>query len=99
KDVPRLIGIAVDPTALAFAVAAGALTAVLCGIVPALRASRADVMEVLRSSGGRASGLRAGRTVRNAVVVAEVALSFVLLVGAGLMLRSVLVLQRIDPGY
>jgi len=99
KDVPRLTGIAVDPTALAFAVAAGAATAFLCGIVPALRASRADVMEVLRSSGGRASGLRAGRTIRNAVVVAEVALSFVLLVGAGLMLRSVLVLQRVDPGY
>jgi putative ABC transport system permease protein len=99
KDVPRLTGIAVDPVALAFAVGAGAVTAILCGIVPALRASRADVMDVLRSSGGRASGLRAARTVRNTVVVAEVALSFVLLVGAGLMLRSVLALQRVDPGY
>ncbi|HYM24021.1 MAG TPA: FtsX-like permease family protein [Vicinamibacterales bacterium] len=99
KGVPRLTDIAVDPVALGFAIATGALTAVLCGIVPALRASRADVMDVLRSGGGHASGLRSGRAVRSAVVVAEVALSFVLLIGAGLMLRSILALQRVNPGF
>ncbi|HEV3142143.1 MAG TPA: ABC transporter permease [Vicinamibacterales bacterium] len=99
KDIPRLIDISVDPFALAFAIATGVITAALCGIIPAMRASRADVMDVLRSGGGHASGLRAGRGLRNSVVVAEVALSFVLLVGAGLMLRSVLILQRVNPGY
>src|SRR5260370_23012763 len=55
-------------------------------------------MQVLRSS-GRASNLGGGRLLRNIVVVVEVALSFVLLIGSGLMFRSFLALQRIDPGF
>jgi putative ABC transport system permease protein len=99
KDLPRLDAVAMDPMVLAFAIAAGGLTAIVCGLIPALRASRTDVMEVLRSVGGRAGGLRGGRKLRTGVVVAEVALSFVLLVGAGLMLRSVVALAHVDPGY
>jgi putative ABC transport system permease protein len=99
KDLPRLEGVTMDPLVLTFAVLAGLTTAVLCGIVPALRASRADVMDVLRSAGGRSAGLRGGRNLRHGVVITEVALSFILLVGAGLMLRSFLALGRIDPGY
>jgi len=99
KDLPRLGAVAMDPMVLAFAVCAGLVTALACGIVPALRASRTDVVEVLRSAGGRSGGLRGGRRLRSAVVVAEVALSFILLIGAGLMLRSVLALSRVDPGY
>jgi len=99
KDLPRLDAIAIDPVVLTFAVLAGLITAVLCGIVPALRASRADVMDVLRTVGGRSSGLRGGKRLRHAVVITEVALSFILLIGAGLMLRSILALGRIDPGY
>jgi putative ABC transport system permease protein len=99
KDLPRLDAVAMDPAVLAFAVFAGVVTAMVCGIIPALRASRTDVMEVLRSVGGRSGGLRGGRKLRSAVVVTEVALSFILLVGAGLMLRSVLALARVNPGY
>jgi putative ABC transport system permease protein len=88
-----------DRLVLTFAALAGLTTAVLCGIIPALRASRADVMDVLRSAGGRSGGLRGGRNLRHGVVITEVALSFILLVGAGLMLRSFLALGRIDPGY
>ena len=99
NDLPRLGAVAMDPAVLAFAVAAGFATALVCGIIPALRASRTDVMEVLRSVGGRAGGLSGGRRLRSGVVVTEVALSFVLLIGAGLMLRSVLALQEINPGY
>src|SRR4051812_19618149 len=99
KDLPRLDAVAMDPMVLAFAIAAGVLTAMVCGLIPALRASRTDVMEVLRSVGGRSGGLRGGRKLRTGVVVTEVALSFVLLVGAGLMLRSVVALAHIDPGY
>ena len=83
---------------LAFAVLAGLVTAMVCGIVPALRASRTDVMDVLRSVGGRSGGLRGGRRLRSGVVVTEVALSFILLVGAGLMLRSVVALAQVNPG-
>ena len=99
KELPRLDAVAMDPAVLAFAVAAGLVTALVCGIVPALRASRTDVMEVLRAVGGRSGGLRAGRRLRSGVVVTEVALSFILLIGAGLMLRSVAALSRVNPGY
>jgi putative ABC transport system permease protein len=99
KDLPRLDAVAMDPMVLAFAVAAGFVTAMVCGIVPALRASRTDVMDVLRTVGGRQGGLRGGRALRSGVVITEVALSFVLLIGAGLMLRSVLELSRVNPGF
>ena len=98
KDLPRLDAVAIDGRVLAFAVAAGVVTAVLCGLLPALRASRADVMDVLRAA-GRSAGLHGGRRLRNGVVVVEVAMSFVLLIGAGLMLRSILALGRVDPGF
>jgi putative ABC transport system permease protein len=68
------------------------------GIAPALQASRPDVMNILRSI-GRSGGLGGGRRLRNIVVITEVALSFVLLIGSGLMIRSFIALQRIDPGY
>ena len=99
RDLPRLDAVTVDPIVLAFAVVAGIATAVLCGVVPALRASRTDVMEVLRAAGGRSGGLRGGCTLRGVVVVTEVALSFILLVCAGLMLRSSVALGRVNPGY
>ena len=99
KDLPRLDAVAMEPRVLTFAIASGAATAILCGLVPALRASRADVMDVLRAAGGRTGSLRGGRRLRTGVVVVEVALSFVLLVGAGLMLRTVLALARVDPGF
>src|SRR5207237_10105916 len=99
KDLPRLDAVGIDPIVLAFAIAAGVTTAVVCGIVPALRASRTDVMDVLRAVSGRSAGLRGGRRLRHGIVVAEVALSFILLVGAGLMLRSFVALGRVHPGY
>jgi len=97
-DLPRLDAIALDPTVVAFTVAAGFFTAVACGIVPALRASRPELMDVLRQTGS-SPGLRAGRFIRQTVVTVEVALSFALLVGAGLMVRTFIALQHVDPGY
>jgi putative ABC transport system permease protein len=95
---PLLASIGIDPTVLAVAVLCGLLTAVLFGIGPALYASRPDAMTVLRTS-GRNSLVGGGRTLRSSVIIAEIALSFSLLTGAGLMLRSFLALQRIDPGF
>jgi len=96
-NLPRLNDISIDPGVLAFSILAGFAAAAMFGLAPAFRASRPDVMKVLRSS-GRTTGL-SGAGVRNIVAVAEVALSFVLLVGSGLMVRSFVELQRIDPGY
>jgi putative ABC transport system permease protein len=97
-NLPRLDSVAIDGTVLAFAAIAGLLAAALFGIVPALRAARPDVMQVLRAS-GRTSSLGGSRMLRNSLVIVEVALSFVLLIGSGLMFRSYQKLQRIDPGF
>jgi putative ABC transport system permease protein len=94
--LPRLADIRVDAAVLGFSVAATMLTAIICGLVPALRASKQNVAEIVRASN---PGLRAGRHLRYGVVLAEVALSFVLLVGSGLMMRSFVALQQVDAGY
>ena len=97
-DLPRVETIVIDPVVVAFAAAAALLAAAIFGLVPAWRASRPDVAQVLRAS-GRTAGLIGGGWLRNAVVVAEVALCFVLLIGSGLMFRSFLALIRIQPGF
>jgi putative ABC transport system permease protein len=97
-NLPRLESITIDPVVLAYTALAGLAAAIIFGIAPALQAARPDVMNILRGS-GRTSGLGGGRRLRNIVVVTEVGLSFVLLIGSGLMIRSFIALQRIDPGY
>jgi putative ABC transport system permease protein len=97
-NLPRLDASRIDPTALAFSMGAGFAAAALFGLVPAMRVACPDVAQVLRAS-GRTSSLSGGALLRNTVVVAEVALCFVLLVGSGLMFRSFLALQRINPGF
>jgi len=98
SNLPRLDSIHIDATVLAFTALAGLAAAVLFGIAPAWRATLPALMNVLRGS-SRTSGLASGAAVRNLVVMAEVALSFVLLVGSGLMFRSFLDLQQIHPGF
>jgi putative ABC transport system permease protein len=97
-NLPRLEAVTLSPLVLVFAALAALVSAAAFGVLPALRASRPDVAAILRES-GRTPGLRAGRALRNAVVIAEVALSFVLLIGSGLMVRSFIELQRTEPGY
>ncbi|MGB6902071.1 MAG: ABC transporter permease [Acidobacteriaceae bacterium] len=98
ENLPRLDSIHIDGTVLGFTALAGLAAALLFGIAPAWRATLPALMNVLRGS-SRTSGLASGAGVRNAVVMIEVALSFMLLVGSGLMFRSFLDLQRIDPGF
>ena len=97
-NLPRLGTVSLDPFVLAFTVGCALASALLFGVVPAWRAARPDLADVLRAS-GRTPGLGAGRLLRSGVVTAEVALSFVLLIGSGLMLRSFVALSRVDPGY
>ena len=97
-NLPRLTDVQLDLVVLGFATLAAVVAAALFGIIPALRASRPDLADVLRAS-GRTPGLGGGKLLRQGVVLAEVALSFVLLVGAGLMVRSFIELSRVHPGF
>jgi putative ABC transport system permease protein len=97
-NLPRLNAIEVDRAVLGFSILAGLVSAVLFGLVPAIRAARPDINTLLRS-GGRTSGLSAAGLLRSGVVVAEVALAFVLLIGSGLMFRTFLAIQRVDIGF
>ena len=97
-NLPRLDSVTIDPSVLGFTALVAILSAVVFGVLPALRASRPDIMDVLRAS-GRTTGLGRGGMLRNGVVIAEVSLSFVLLVGSGLMVRSFLAIVRTDPGF
>jgi predicted permease len=97
-NLPRLDTIRIDSVALGFTALAALLAAAIIGLASAWRAARPDVMNVLHGS-SQNEGLNSGGSLRKFVVVSEVALSFVLLVGSGLMFRSFLELQRIDPGF
>ena len=96
-NLPRLNAIHIDPLVLAFSVLAGLASAVLFGVLPALRTARPNLMNILRA-GGRTGALGAAG-LRNGVVVAEVALAFVLLIGSGLMFRTFLAIQRVNLGF
>jgi putative ABC transport system permease protein len=96
-NLPRIESTALDWSVLAFAAMAGLVAGVLFGVIPPLRSG--DCFSIPWSHLRGTGQAKARPTLRNVVVVAEVALSFVLLVGSGLMFRSFLALQRIDPGY
>jgi putative ABC transport system permease protein len=96
--IPRVDDIAVDTRVLAFVAAVSVLTGVIFGLAPAWQASRATIGSVLKE-GGRTSSASGGRWLRNGLLVAEVALSIVLLVGAALLLRSFARLTNVDPGF
>jgi putative ABC transport system permease protein len=84
---------------LAFTGTISFITALVCGLAPAFEGSRADVQETLKDGARQVGGGIRHRRMRQAFVVAEIALAVVLLVGAGLMLRSFSSLRRVDPGY
>lgn len=96
--LPRLDTIQIDSSVLIFTVLSSLVAAVIFGLAPAWRAARPDVMIVLRGT-SRSEGLSRGGLSRKLVVGLEVALAYVLLIGSGLMVRSFLELQRIDPGF
>ena len=96
-NLPRLNAIGIDLKVLAFSVLAGLLSALLFGVVPALRTAKPNVMDTLRAAGRSAALGAAG--LRNGVVVVEVALAFVLLIGSGLMFRTFLNIQRVNLGF
>ena len=98
ENLPRLETIQIDSFVLVFTGMACLAATAIFGMLPAWRASKPGVTMLLRGS-SRNAGMLGGSTLRNGVVIVEVTLSFILLVGSGLMFRSFLELQRIDPGF
>ena len=99
ETLPRAAGISVDATVLSFTLLVACGTGLLFGLVPALHASRTDLNLAL-SEGGRGTSRGSTRhRVRNLLIVGEVALSLVLLIGAGLLIRSLYTLQQTNPGF
>jgi len=99
KGTPRLEEIAVDPRVLVFTFGIAVLTGVAFGLAPALLSSRTNFNHTLKEGGRDASATSRGARVRSALVVSEVALALMLLIGAGLLIKSFINLQRVDPGF
>jgi predicted permease len=99
-DMPINFGLKLDVLTIVYASVASLLTGVFFGLVPALQTSRADTIHAIKEEGGRGgSGGRTGHRLRNALVVAQVAVCLVLLVGATLFVRSLQAAEDIDPGF
>jgi len=98
QQLPRATEISLDASVLGFTLAISLLTGIIAGIVPSWKLSKANVNETLKQGLGRA-GDSGGNRTRSVLVVCEVALSLVLLAGAGLMIRSLWNLRSTNPGF
>jgi len=99
KDIPRLDEIGIDMRVLVFTMLVSLITGILFGMAPAAQLAKTDLNEALKEGGrGASEGRERGRT-RSALVIAEVALALVLLIGAGLMIRSFVALETANPGF
>ena len=97
--LPRMGEIGLDGPVLAFTFGLSIVTGILSGLLPALRMTRGEVSSALKQGLGHTDADSGSSNTRSALVVVEVALSVVLLIGAGLMIRSLWKLQTIDPGF
>jgi putative ABC transport system permease protein len=95
---PNIDRVGIDGRVLLFTLAVSLLTAILVGCVPALQASNPDLNLTLRE-GDRRTGTGSRRRTRHILAVSEIALAMVLLVGAGLMIRSIMRLREVNPGF
>jgi len=98
EGAPRLEQIGIDYRVLTFALGVSAFTGILFGIVPAMQASKLDVISALKE-GGRGTEVLRRTSARSLLLIGEVALSLMLLVGAGLLIKSFLRLQEVRPGF
>ena len=99
SDLPRLDQITIDRRVLGFTLGVSLLTGLIFGLVPALQASKADLTESLKEGGrGSSVGLQ-GKRIRSGLVVFEVATTLVLLISAGLMIKSFMNLQDVKLGF
>ena len=99
RGLPRIENVDIDFMVLALTAGLALLTGLVFGLAPALRLSRPDLAGVMNECGGRTTSGRARQQFRRGLVVVEIAFSVILLVGAGLLLRSFAELRRIDLGF
>lgn len=99
SDLPRLNELSLNPRVFAFSVAASLLTGILFGVVPAWRSSKLDPAIALKDTTRASTASRSQNRLHSALVVAETALGLILLIGAGLLIRSFDKLLSVDPGF
>ena len=99
KDLPRVNDITIDARVLVFTAAVCLLSAIIFGMAPALRVSGVDLNDALREGGRSVAGGMRSRFVRSGITVVEIAFSMILLAGAGLMIRTLLNLRSVNPGF
>ncbi|HEX3249954.1 MAG TPA: ABC transporter permease, partial [Pyrinomonadaceae bacterium] len=99
EQLPRIDEVQIDLRVLTFTVVVSILTAVIFSLLPAVKASRPDINEVLKAGAKTATSSGSAQLWRDSLVVAEVALGLVLLIGAGLMMRSFASLTNVYPGF
>ncbi|MBO0910563.1 MAG: ABC transporter permease [Acidobacteria bacterium] len=98
-QLPSSLAAGIDARVLLFTAAVAVITGIIAGVAPALRLSRANLNQGLKQGLGRTDSDSGGNRTRKALVVAEVSLSLVLLIGAGLMIRSFQLLRAVNPGF
>jgi putative ABC transport system permease protein len=98
-NIPRLENILLDGRALGFTLGLSLLTGLIFGLAPALQTSQLELSETLKEGGRGGAGSPRAQRIRGVFIVAEVALTLALLVGAGLLIRSFWRLQQVDPGF
>jgi putative ABC transport system permease protein len=98
-NIPRLSEVGVDDRVFGFTLAVSLVTGIFFGLIPAIHASKPDLNEALKEGSRGAMGSSAGKRTRSVLVAVEVALSLVLLIGAGLMIKSFARLQQMSLGF
>ncbi|MGA9773856.1 MAG: ABC transporter permease [Blastocatellia bacterium] len=98
-EIPRLQEVRIDTTILGFTLLVSMLSGIIFGLAPALQSSKLNLNETLKEGGRSNSEGSNRRRLRSALVVAEIALSLILLISAGLMIKSFLRLQNVNPGF
>jgi len=98
-NIPRMNEVGVDARVFGFTLAVSLLTGIVFGLIPAIHASKPDLNEALKEGSRGSTGSAAGKRIRSVLVAVEIALSLVLLIGAGLMIKSFLRLQQMSLGF
>lgn len=98
-NIPRLSEVTIDARVLAFTLVISLLTGVIFGLIPALQATKPEINEWLKDGQRSASGGPGGKRARSWLVVTEMALALILLIAAGLLIKSFLILWQVEPGF